>query len=276
MVLSAVLFAVMTSFVRSTSFNLHPVEIAFFRYLFGLLALAPLLLRPGAITFWTGRFGMHMVRALCGLGTVVSIFAAVAWMPMADATALSFTSPFFVTIGAALILGEVVLARRWAAVVIGLIGAMVILRPGVQVLTLPALLAISSAVFLAGGVLAVKSLSRTETAGTIVFYQSILITVMLAVPAAWVWTAPTASVIVELAVIGITATFGHLCYVRAYAVTETSVVAPFDFFRLIFTALLGFMFFAEIPDLWTWLGAGLIFFATIYGARTRARPTAGP
>lgn len=276
MVLSAVLFAVMTSFVRSTSFNLHPVEIAFFRYLFGLFALAPLLLRPGAITFRTGRFGMHMVRALCGLGTVVSIFAAVAWMPMADATALSFTSPFFVTIGAALILGEVVLARRWAAVVIGLIGAMVILRPGVQVLTLPALLAIASAVFLAGGVLAVKSLSRTETAGTIVFYQSILITVMLAVPAAWVWTTPTASVIVELAVIGITATFGHLCYVRAYAVTETSVVAPFDFFRLIFTALLGFMFFAEIPDLWTWLGAGLIFFATIYGARTRARPTAGP
>jgi drug/metabolite transporter (DMT)-like permease len=275
MVLSAVLFAVMTSFVRSTSFNLHPVEIAFFRYLFGLLALAPLLLRPGAMTFRTGRFGMHFVRALCGLGTVVSIFAAVAWMPMADATALSFTSPFFVTIGAALILGEVVLARRWVAVVIGLIGAMVILRPGVQALTLPAVLAIASAVFLAGGVLAVKSLSRTESAGTIVFYQSILITVMLALPAAWVWTTPSASVIVELAVVGITATLGHLCYVRAYAVTDTSVVAPFDFFRLIFTAVLGFMFFAESPDLWTWLGAGLIFFATIYGARTPARPVAG-
>ena len=275
MILSAVLFAIMTAFVRSTSFNLHPVEIAFFRYLFGLAALAPLLLRAEGIKVTTQCFGMHFVRAICGLGTVVSIFAAVAWMPMADATALSFTSPFFVTIGAALFLGEVVLARRWVAVAVGFLGAMVILRPGMQALTLPALLAIASAVFLAGGVLAVKSLSRTETAATIVLYQSVLITAMLLVPAAWVWTTPEASVVAELAVVGITATVGHLCYVRAYAVTDTSVVAPFDFFRLIFTALLGFSFFAEHPDLWTWIGAGLIFFATVFGAREQ-KPADGP
>lgn len=271
MILSAVAFAIMTSFVRSASFDLHPIEISFFRYLFGLAALAPLLLRAERIKVATARFGMHVVRAFCGLGTVVSIFAAVAWMPMAEATALSFTSPFFVTIGAALLLRETVPARRWLAVIVGFLGAMVILRPGVQAMTLPALLAVASAVFLAGGVLAVKSLSRTESAATIVLYQSVLITAMLLLPAAWVWTTPSGSALAELAVVGVTATLGHLCYVRAYAVTDTAIVAPFDFFRLIFTAVLGFFFFAERPDAWTWVGAALIFFGTLHGARPPGR-----
>jgi drug/metabolite transporter (DMT)-like permease len=237
-----------------------------------------LFLREEGLTLRTTRLGMHMVRALCGLGTVVSIFAAVAWMPMAEATALSFTSPFFVTIGAALLLGETVRARRWLAVAVGFLGAMVILRPGMQALSLPAVLALASAVFLAGGVLAVKSLSRTDSATTIVFYQSVLITGFLAVPLPWVWIPPPAQTLVWLVIIGATATGGHLCYVRAYAVADTSVVAPFDFFRLIFTAVLGFLFFAERPDMWTGVGTALIFFGTLYGTRpeaTAATPKGG-
>jgi drug/metabolite transporter (DMT)-like permease len=203
------------------------------------------------VTFRTRRLGLHFVRALLALTTVMFFFSAVSWMPLAEATALSFTAPFFTTLGAALVLGEVVGLRRWAAVAIGFAGAMIILRPGIIVVSLPALLALASAATLAAGALSVKILARTETADTIVLYQTVLVLAPAVALAAAVWTTPNAEILMWLALIGTLATLGQLAYVRAYAAADAAAVVPFDFSRLIFAALIGASLFGEEPDAWT-------------------------
>ena len=273
MVVSAALFSSMTGIVRHVSLGIHPYEIAFFRYVFGLVALIPWILYSGQATFRTRRLGLHFVRALLALATVMFFFSAVSWMPLAEATALSFTAPFFTTLGAALVLGEVVGLRRWGAVVIGFAGAMIILRPGIIAVSPPALLALASAATLAGGVLAVKTLSRTETSDTIVLYQTVLVLVPALVPALVVWTTPDAVALMWLALIGTLATLGQLAYVRAYAAADAAAVVPFDFSRLIFAALIGATLFDEQADAWTWIGAAVIFGATLTVVRSKARQT---
>ena len=263
MITSAALFALMTGIVRHVSLGVHPFEIGFFRYVFGVVALIPWILYSGQARIRTRRLGLHFGRALLALATVMFFFAAVSWMPLAEATALSFTAPFFTTLGAAVVLGEVVGLRRWAAVVIGFAGAMIILRPGVDVISPTALLALASAATLAGGVLAVKKLARTESADTIVLYQSVLVLPLAAIPAAAVWTTPDGEALMWLALIGTLATLGQLAYVRAYAAADASAVVPFDFSRLLFAALIGFALFGEQPDAWTWIGAVVIFGATL-------------
>ncbi len=271
MVVSAALFALMAGIVRHVSLGLHPFEIGFFRYLFGLVALIPWILYSGQATFRTRRLGLHFFRALLALATVMFFFAAISWMAIAEATALSFTAPFFTTLGAALVLGEVVGLRRWAAVAIGFAGAMIILRPGIIAVSPPALLALASAATLAGGALAVKTLSRTETADTIVLYQTVLVLPPAVVLAAAVWTTPDAEAFMGLALIGILATLGQLAYVRAYAAADAAAVVPFDFSRLIFAALIGATLFDERPDAWTWIGAAVIFGATLTVGRGQTR-----
>jgi drug/metabolite transporter (DMT)-like permease len=271
MITSAALFALMTGIVRHVSLGVHPFEIGFFRYAFGVVALIPWILYSGQARIRTRRLGLHFGRALLALATVMFFFAAVSWMPLAEATALSFTAPFFTTLGAAVVLGEVVGLRRWTAVVIGFAGAMIILRPGIDVISPPALLALASAATLAGGVLAVKKLARTESADTIVLYQSVLVLPLAAVPAAVVWTTPDGEALMWLALIGLLATLGQLAYVRAYAAADAAAVVPFDFSRLIFAALIGFALFGEQPDVWTWTGAAAIFVATLTVARGESR-----
>ena len=159
---------------------------------------------------------------------------------------------------------------------------MVILRPGVEAVTPPAVLALASAFFLSTGAMAVKSLSRTESTNTIVFYQSVLASGFAGIAAAFVWTWPSLPALGWLALTGVLATLGHQAYVRAYAAADAALVVAYDFSRLIFTAILSFVLFAEQPDVWTWVGAGLIFAATLHSLRrealaaVRKRRNAGP
>lgn len=273
MVVSAALFSLMAGAVRHVSQSLHPYEIGFFRYLFGLVALIPWILYSGQATFRTRRLGLHLFRAVLALATVMFFFSAISWMPIAEATALSFTAPFFTTLGAALVLGEVVGLRRWAAVAIGFAGAMIILRPGIIAVSPPALLALASAATLAGGALAVKMLSRTETADTIVLYQTVLVLPPAMALAAAVWTTPDTETFMWLALIGALATLGQLAYVRAYAAADAAAVVPFDFSRLIFAALIGATLFDQQSDAWTWIGAAVIFGATLTVVRRKAPQT---
>ncbi|MDP7651945.1 MAG: DMT family transporter [Rhodospirillales bacterium] len=271
MVASCACFALMATMVRRASFDVHPVEIVFFRYLFGLLFLAPWLLRAGLAPLRTRRLGMHLFRALAGMGVVLTWFTAVSLMPLAEATALAFTAPLFATLGAALFLGESVRLRRWSAIAIGFAGAMIILRPGLQAISWPALLALASSAFLGTAALVIKSLSRTEESNTIVLYLCLLTTPLTAIGAFFVWTTPSLESLAWMAGIGVVATIGQLAYTRAFAATETSIVMPLTFFKLIFAALLGYFFFAEVADSWTWIGAAVIFGSAVYTARREAQ-----
>ena len=189
---------------------------------------------------------------------------------MAEATSLGFTAPLFATIGAALILRETVRLRRWAAVLIGFAGTLIILRPGTEVITLPAIYMIAGAVFVACSFIAVKMLTRTESPNTMVLMMVALITPVSLIPALFVWQWPSIETWMWLVMVGFSATGGHIFFNRAMATADASAILPFDYSRLLFVAVLAFIIFNEVPDIYTWIGGAIIFGSTIYIAQREA------
>ena len=271
MMLAGASFAAMTVVIRYQTSEMNPFELAFFRNLFGLLMVLPWIWRSGLTGLKTKRLGTHGFRATVGLIAMSCWFVAISMMPVAEATALSFTAPLFSTVGAALFLGETVRIRRWMATAIGFVGALVILRPGEMEFGLPAGLVLAASAFMSMSALTVKSLSRTEKASSILVYMGLLMTPVSFIPAAFFWTTPQPMDWLWFVALGLFASMGQMSMVRAFSSADISAVLPFDFFRLIFAAIFGYLFFTEEPDMWTWVGAAIIFSATLYTARREAR-----
>ncbi len=271
MLVSAAALAGLTGVVRHMSAGLHPFEIAFFRSFFGLLILAPWLMRSGLGVLRTKRLGLYTLRCALGVATMLMWFTAISMVPLADAVALGFTSPLFVILGAALFLGEVVRGRRLGATLCGFAGALIILRPGSGVLDLGAVLVLLSAVTLAGANLSVKELSRTEPVQAIVTYMVIFMVPLTFIPALLVWQTPTPAQLAELIGLAAVATLGNYAMTRAVAVADASAVMPYDYDRLPFAALIGFFVFGEISDAATWIGAGVIAVASLYLAHHESK-----
>lgn len=264
-------FAMMSTLIRYVSQDLHAFQIVFFRNLFALAWMVPWLARRGLGAMRTQRIGMYTLRGAISWIAMTSSFTAYTLIPLTEATALSFTAPLFATIGAALFLGEVVRLRRWTAIIVGFVGTMVILQPGAQAISLGAALMLGSAIFQAANKLVLKSLARTENPESIVTYMVLFLTPMSAIPAFFYWRDPTLEALAWMAALAGVGTLGHLCLSRAYALADVTVVLPFDFGRLPFVAILGFIVFAEIPTIWTWVGAAIIFSSTFYIARREAQ-----
>lgn len=264
-------FASMLTIVRYLSPDIHPIQAAFFRNLFGLVALAPWLVRGGLAGLKTQRFGTHLVRAAFGLLAMMCLFLSVSLMPLAEATALTFTAPLFATAGAALFLGETVRLRRWAATAFGFCGTLIILRPGAETLSGGAPVALGAAAFMASAMLMIKVLSRTESPNAIVFYFGVLATPISFVVALFFWTTPAPMMWLWFVLLGAVATLGQVMLTRAFAAADASVVIPFDFARLVFVSLFAYVLFGQIPDLWTWVGAAVIFAAVVYITHREAR-----
>ena len=271
MLVSAAALAGLTGVVRHMSAGLHPFEIAFFRSFFGLLILAPWLMRSGLGVLRTKRLGLYTLRCALGVATMLMWFTAISMVPLADAVALGFTSPLFVILGAALFLGEVVRGRRLGATLCGFAGALIILRPGGGVLDPGAVLVLLSAVTLAGANLSVKELSRTEPVQAIVTYMVIFMVPLTFIPALLVWQTPTPAQLAELSGLAALATLGNYAMTRAVAVADASSVMPYDYARLPFAALIGFFVFGETSDAATWIGAGVIAVASLYLAHHESK-----
>ncbi len=259
MLLSTLAFAVMHALIRLVSEDLHPVQIAFFRNFFGLVAILPWYLRYGLAPLRTRRLKLHVLRAVVNVGAMFAYFIALSISPIAQVTALGFTAPIFATLLAVLLLGEVVRLRRWAAIVCGFVGALVILRPGFAPLDPGSLLTLGSALLWALTLIVIRVLGRSESSLTITSYMNILLTLLSFVPALFVWRTPDGQALAWLLVIGMLGTLGQLAIAQSLKEAETSVVVPFDFFKLIWVAGLGYLMFGQVPDLFVWLGGILIF-----------------
>jgi drug/metabolite transporter (DMT)-like permease len=257
-------FALMMVLVRHVSATVHPFEAAFFRNLFGLAFMMPWLLRSGVNALATRRMGGHVMRALFGLSAMLCLFMALSLMPLAEVTALTFAAPLFATVGSALVLKERVRLRRWTATLVGFLGVMIILRPGMEVISPAALVALAAAALMAGAMVSVRSLARSEHPAAIVIYFGLLVTPMSLVLALFVWTTPTLELLFWFLLLGLAATAGQILMTRAFAAAEASAVMPFDFSRLIFVSLFGMMLFGEMPDGWTYVGAAIILAAAAY------------
>ncbi|MGI9520331.1 MAG: DMT family transporter [Hyphomicrobiaceae bacterium] len=264
MVISTVFFASMHAAIRYIAFELHPFQIAFFRNFFGLLIFLPIALRMGFGVFHTTRLGLHVVRSILNIGAMLAFFTALSITPIAKVTALSFTSPIFMAVLSVLILGERMRVRRWVATICGFIGTLIILRPGVEALDFGSILVVGSASVWAFTMIVIKFLARTESSVTITAYMNVFLSLLSLVPAIFTWQQPSLEAWLWLAFIGIAGTLGQLTLAESLKQTEATAVMPFDFLKLVWAAFLGYLLFAEIPTLYTWTGAAIIFASGLY------------
>ncbi len=271
MILTAASFAVLLIAIRVLSAKFHTVEIVFFRSVFGLVLIVPVVLRSGLTRLKTRRLPMHCVRTLFAFAAMLTFYFGLATVNVADAMALTFVIPIFTTIAAAVVLRERVDGPRWAAVAVGFVGALIVVRPGFVEITLPMMMVVLSSLFYAGAWTSVKFLTRTEPASVIVFYMNVMLVPATLVPSLFVWVGPAWSDVPALIVLGLTGWAAHFCQARAFGEADASVVVPFDFLRLPFGAALAWVWLGEPTDPWTWLGAAVIFTATYYIIRRESR-----
>ncbi len=270
MMLGVAALAANHSLVRLVTAELHPLEASALRFLWALPIMLPWLLRGRSAVLQTRRHGLHFVTAVLTVIMTAAFFIALAEMPLAEATALNFTAPLFTTIIAALLLKERVEFARWGATVIGFIGVLIILRPGFAEIPPVALLPVFGAFLLAWWFIAVKRLSASESTATITIYQTLWSALMLTLIAVPVWVTPTWATLGYSAAMGGLGTTGIIFTSRAFSMAEASVVAPLDYLRLPFIALIAFLAFGEIPDGVSVVGALIITASAIYIVRRAA------
>lgn len=272
--LACVFFAGLSATVKHLSTELHGFVTAFWRNLFGFLFMTPWLWSHGFGSLRTGRFGTYLLRSSISVISMMCGFTGLAYLPIANATSLSFTAPLFATILAAMILHERVRLRRWSATLLGFAGVLVVLQPwashSIAGIGRGETLIIVSAFLTAVVTIIVKTLSRSESSQAIVTYMVLLATPLALVPALFVWTWPSAAAWPYVVALGLFGTLGHLCWTRAFAMADASALVPYDYSRLIFTTILGVVWFGESPDVWFWVGSAIIIAAGIYIAQREA------
>lgn len=267
---SALLFTVMSSLVKILGTRLDSFEVAFFRSLTGLLFILPLILRLGRSGVHTRRPWLHLLRGAFGSMGMMLGFYAFVHLPLATASALSFSRTLFLVPLAVLFVGETVGTRRIVATVAGFIGVLIILRPSMAIEP-AAIVAVMSAIVIAGAVTCVKILSREDSPMTLLFTSSLIGLVVTAIPAALNWVMPTFEEFVGLLIMGAFGIAAQTCFIRAYAIGEVSALAPIDYTRLLLATLAGFVLFGSVPDVWVFLGAAVIVASTLYITLREAR-----
>ncbi len=269
--LSTFCFSGMHVIGRQLQDDLYAFEVAFFRNLFGLLALAPFFIRHGFGMLRTSKLPLHALRAAIQVAGMLMFFTALAITPLAKISAMSFTAPLFATVGAVLFLGERIRGRRITALAAGFIGAMIILRPGVEALDLGAILVLVSSASWAVALLIIKHLSRTESSLTLTAYMGLFLTPISLLAAIFHWEWPQPVDYLWFALLGTFGTPGHLGMAQAFHEADATAVLPLDFTRLLWASLLGYFIFAEIPSIYTWVGGSVIFGSATYIAFREAR-----
>jgi len=257
--------------IRYLAGSIHPFEIVFFRTFFGLLLFVPWLMRSGLSGMRTQKPWLHLARGTLQVISMFMFFTAVTMIPIADAAALSLATPVFVVLGAFLMLGERVGFDRWLAVVAGLAGALIVLRPGLAPVSWGAILVLLSVVASAEIRITAKILLRTDTPGALVCYLTLVVTPLAFLGAVFFWTWPTLTELAVMAAMGGFATLAHLSLAKAYQHADISLIEPLMFTTLIWAAVLGYLAFSEAPSLWTWIGAAVIVAAASWLARQAGR-----
>jgi drug/metabolite transporter (DMT)-like permease len=271
MALSIASFVLMSVAARQLSGRMHTIEILFFRSLVSLALLLALRPRLGAEAFTTRQPALQLARNVVHFGGQYSWVWGIALAPLAVVTAIEFTTPIWVALLGALLLGERVAPHRWAAIAGGLAGVAMIVRPGTAAFGAPAVVVLAAAFCFAGSVLMVKRLLRTDRVVAVLFHMSLIQLPLGLVPALFVWVAPGWADAPWLLAIGLSALGAHYGLTRALALADASFVLPIDFLRLPCVAAVARLAYGEPIDGWTLLGAGVIFAGNYWSVRREAR-----
>jgi drug/metabolite transporter (DMT)-like permease len=244
-----------------------PTQVVFMRYVFGLIPVAFFLYYSGVGALYTRRPRAHVFRALLGFGSIAFFFWGVTLMPLAEAMAISFTAPLFTTALSVPILGERVGIRRWSALAVGFVGALIVIRPGTDAFRPEALVVIVSAFIYALNMIMTRHMSATETNVSMFTYTTIGAGLISAPFLLLSWQTPSPSHLVLFSGFGVIEGCASFLLIIAYRNVAASVAAPFDYTSLIWGAIFGWVLWGENPDATVWVGAGIIALAGIYIAR---------
>ena len=275
MMLGSALFSINFAVIRHLGQDLHPFEIVFFRNLFGLLVFIPWLIRAEITSLKPNRPMLLGGRACIQVVAQAFWYASLMLIPLADATALGLVEPIIAAFLAILILREKSTFGRWAVVFIGFIGSLIIVRPGFQDVSIGALYAALSSVTWAGFALLSKVLTKTDSTLVVVAYPTALVVPLALIPALFVWEVPSLANYGWLIVTGSLASTANFALTKAFKMGDITAVSPIGFTRLLFSAAVGFIVFAEVPAAWVWVGGALIVGAGTYLARLEAQAKNG-
>ncbi len=261
---AAALLTISVSLIKFAGERIPIIQLLFLRQVGMFVMLSPALFNNFPQALQTKRPGLQLIRVGLALIALLGGFTAVVNMPLADATALGFSKSFFITVFAMIILKEHVGRYRWAAIAVGFVGVGVMLQPGTSGYSIYGLYAIAGAAAAGLVMVIIRLLSRTESSNSIIAYQVFGVGVVTVIPAMMNWVQPTNTEWIVIAAIGIVSFFAQRSNIYAYKHGEASLLATLDYGRLLFAAVIGYYVFNQLPQLSTWIGAGIIVAAAIF------------
>lgn len=272
MLISMFGFSAMAVAIRILGETMHSTQMVLLRNVISLILIIlwTAWLHKGKPGFKTARIKSHFWRATFGITAMQLWFYSLTVLPITLATALSYTTPVFSTIIAILFLGEHAGIRRWSAIAISFVGVWIILRPDTTALEDTAYIVLAASMLMAISGALVKTLTKTEPPETIIFYMCLFMIFWSIWPAIPYWESFTLHQLGLATLIAFLSTTAHLCMTRAFVRADMVALMPFDFTRLIFTAIFAYFLFGEKADAGVWLGSSLIIFATVYIAHREA------
>ena len=260
-VAAATCHAIVPIAVRLLSSNLPAIELVFFRNIMGLVIVLSIMSWGGLGFVRTSRFGDHLMRNVLLFVGMWLWFSGLVQMPLAKAVSLHFTIPLMVVPLAIVFLGERPNLMRVVWTIVGFVGVLVVLRPGVVPIGTAVFLVLGSALCYAGVGIYSRALGKTEAPATTTFYFQAMLSVFALGPALYVWVPPSLADVPALLLLAVAGTVAPYCFVRAVVHVEVTIVGPIEFLRLPITALLAWLIWAETMDFWTWVGAAIIIAA---------------
>ena len=272
------LFATMTAMAKVAVTEYHVLQILFFRQIVVFASALPSIAAASPGSLRTRYPGLHAIRLVGAFVALSCGIWAVAVLPLTTATTLAFTQVFFVALLALYVLGENVGRHRATAVIVGFVGVVIVMRPGVDgLLDLHALIPIAGALGAAMAITSVRTLSQSEPTATLLVYQAVFVGVLAGIPLFWFWVTPDLGGLLFLLAMGVVAALGQWAGVQALRCGEASVVGNIEYAKLIYAAAFGYILFAEVPDTYTLLGAAVIVASSAYILHREARrgPTRG-
>jgi len=256
--LSGVMFQCLNVTIKALVHELPPMQVASMRWIAGILCITPFALAAGRGAIHTRDLRLHGLRAIFHSSGYALWYSAVGLIPLATTAALSFTGPLFVTLGAALFLGERVNGARWTGVLVGFAGVLVILRPGLVEPNPGALMMLAAVPLIAGSNLVAKVVAGRDTPVQVVFWQTMLAAIVFAPFGLWVWQQPSAAHWVLALGAGFFGTLGYFLMTWAFRLLDISAVQPLAFLGIVWASLFDIAIFGKTADAWTFVGAAII------------------
>ena len=250
--------------VKFLSDDLHPIIICFYRSLMGLILITPFVARNNFKALQTKNMRLQIFRASINIISMICWFSAIGMMHFEKATALGFTTPLFTTVLAVIVLGEVIRFHRTAALLLGFIGIIIIIRPGYVPFEFGTILMLVASFSFSFVLIFVKKLSATDSSLTIIFYHLLYMTPVFFILSLFYWENINLYQLIVFTLMGASGLLSHWCLAQAFKMSDTTFVMPLQFTKLIWASLIGLFIFAEQPDIWTWVGGIIIFISVVY------------